>query len=230
MIGDLADSGFGGLAEFVTAPEKALAIKPSKVSFDAAATLPVAAITALNALRDKGRIKKGQNVLIVGSAGGVGTFAVQLAKYYGAVVTAVCSTKNIKQTLSLGADKVIDYTNEDFTESEVRFDLILAINGNYPLLAYRRLLKSNGTYVMVGGAMNQIFKSMFFGWILSSGGRRMKVLSGKTRPEDLEFVANLLNDGKIRPVISNEYSLDNAVEAMVFLGKGHASGKLIINV
>lgn len=230
VIGDLTDSGFGGLAEFVAAPEKAWAIKPANISFEDAAALPVAATTALQALRDKGNIQKGYNVLIVGSAGGVGTFAVQLAKYYGAIVTAVCSTKNIEQTLLLGAYKVIDYTKEDFTKFNNRYDLVLAINGNYPLFGYRRIMKSKGIYVMVGGALVQIIKSMLFGWFLSLGGKKMKVLPAKSDPEDLEFVAKLMDEGKIKAIIEKRYSFDNGVEAMTYLIKGHARGKLVVNL
>ena len=131
VMGDLASYGFGGLAEYVTAPEKALIIKPAKISFEEGATLPMAALTALQALRDKGNIQKGQKVLIIGSAGGVGTFAVQLAKYFEAEVTGVCSSKNIPQTSSLGADYAIDYAKENFANSDMRYNLILAINGNY---------------------------------------------------------------------------------------------------
>ena len=144
VIGDLSDCGFGGFAEYALATENALITKPVKMSFDEAAALPMAAVTALQALRDKGNIQKGQKVLIVSSSGGVGTFAIQLAKYFGAVVTGVCSSKNVEQTSSLGADYVFDYTKEDFTKSNRRYDLILAINGNSPLSAYRRALNPNG--------------------------------------------------------------------------------------
>lgn len=230
VLGDLTDSGFGGLAEYVAAPDKAWAIKPANTSFEDVATLPVAATTALQALRDKGHIQKDQNVLIVGGAGGVGTFAVQLAKYYGAFVTAVSSTKNIEQTLLLGADKVIDYTKEDFTKGSNCYDIILAINGNYPLLGYRRIMKSNGIYVLVGGALMQIIKSMLFGWLLSLGGKKMKFLPAKSDPKDLEFVAKLMDEGRINAVIERRYSLDNGVEAMTYLSNGHATGKVVINV
>jgi NADPH:quinone reductase-like Zn-dependent oxidoreductase len=150
VMGDLSGFGFGGLAEYVTAPEKALVLKPKQVSFEAAATLPLAGITALQALRKKGDIQKGQKVLIVGSAGSVGTFAVQLANYFGADVTGVCSTRNLEQTLSLGAHKVIDYTKEDFLNGNERYDLILAINGNYPLFAYRKCLNPMASMSWLG--------------------------------------------------------------------------------
>ncbi len=196
VIGDLTDFGFGGLAEFAVAPEKAFTHKPSNVSFEDAATLPVVAITALKALRDKGNIQDGNDVLIVGSTGGVGSYALQLGKCFGANVTAVCSSKNMEQTTSLGADKVIDYTKNDFTKSSVRYDLIVAINGNYPLLGYRRILHSKGIYVMVGGTLTQIFKSIFFGWLLSFRGNKIKNLSAKSDSKDLEYISKLLNENK----------------------------------
>jgi len=142
VMGDLASFGFGGLAEYVTAPERALILKPKQVSFETAATLPLAAMTALQALRNKGNIQKGQKILVVGSAGSVGPFAVQIAKYFGAEVTGVCSSKNMNQTLSIGADYVIDYSKEDFLNSDKRYNLILGINGNYPLFAYKENLDS----------------------------------------------------------------------------------------
>lgn len=230
VVGDLTDFGFGGLAEFAVAPEKAFTHKRANTSFEDSATLPVAATTALKALRDKGNINKGQNMLIVGSTGGVGVFALQLAKYFGAKVTAVCSPNNIEQTTSLGADKVIDYTKNDFTKGSIRYDLIVAINGNYPLVGYRQILNSKGTYVMVGGSLAQIFKSIFFGWLLSFGGKKMKTLSAKSNPEDLEYVTKLMDEGNIKAIIHKRYSLDKAAEAMDYLSKGHSPGKVIINI
>jgi NADPH:quinone reductase-like Zn-dependent oxidoreductase len=228
VLGDLSDFGFGGFAEYAVAPEIALAIKPAKLSFEDAASLPIAATTALKALRDTGSLQKGQKVLIVGSAGGVGTFAVQLAKYYGAIVTAVCSTKNMEQTSSLGADFIIDYTKVDFMKSNENYHIILAINGTYPLRAYKRKLKKDGIYVMVGGGLVQIFSSIFFAWILSFGTKKMRFLSAKSDPEDLEFVANLAANGELTPIIEKKYPLDNTAEAMDYLSEGHASGKVLI--
>lgn len=230
VLGDLASFGFGGLAEYATAPERALIIKPVQVSFEDAATLPMAAMTALQALRDKATIQKGQKVLLVGSAGGVGTFAIQLAKYFGAEVTGVCSTKNVQQSLSLGADYVIDYTKDEFTKKDKRYDIILGINGNYPLTAYRKTLTSNGTYVMVGGSLSQIFKSLVFGRILSIGSKKMKSLTAKANKTDLELLANLLEKGIIKPVIDRRYSFDKTAEAMNYLKQGHSPGKVVINV
>jgi NADPH:quinone reductase-like Zn-dependent oxidoreductase len=230
VIGDLAGFGFGGLAEYVTAPERALVIKPSEISFEEGAALPMAAMTALQALRDIAGIQKGKTVLIVGSAGGVGTYAVQLARYFGAEVTGVCSSKNVQQTLSLGADHVIDYTSENIKESKKRYDIILGINGNYPLLTYRKLLTANGTYVMVGGSLSQIFRSLLFGWILSFGSRKMKSLTAKTSIADLEFLLKLLGQGVIRPVIDRRYPLEKTAEAVSYLKQGHSTGKVVINI
>ena len=227
VIGDLSDCGFGGFAEYAVAPEKALIQKPAKISFEEAAALPMAAITALQALRDKGNIQKGQKVLIVGSGGGVGTFAVQLAKYFGAVVTAVCSTRNVEQSFSIGADHAIDYTKEDFTKGN-RYDLIIAINGNHPLSAYKRILNPNGTYVMVGGALSQIIRSILFGRLMSYGSKKMRFLAAKSNKKDLEFIAKLAEDGNIRPIIDRRYPLDKTADAMSYLREGHARGKVLI--
>ncbi len=230
VMGDLGSFGFGGLAEYVTAPEKAMVAKPSAVSYKEAAAMPMAAVTALQALRNKGNIQKGQKVLIVGSAGGVGTFAIQLAKYFEAEVTGVCSPKNVQQTLSLGADHVIDYTKEDFSKSGKHYDLILGINGNYSLLAFKKTLAKNGVYVMVGGSFLQIFKSLVFGRMFSLGSKKMKSLAAKANQNDLEFLAGLLEKGRIRPVIERLYTLDKSAEAMNYLKQGHGSGKVIIIV
>jgi NADPH:quinone reductase-like Zn-dependent oxidoreductase len=230
VMGDLASYGFGGLAEYVTAPERALIIKPDQVSFEEAAALPMAAMTALQALRDKGNIQKGDKVLIVGSAGGVGTFAIQLAKYFETEVTAVCSSKNVEQTLSLGANNVIDYTKENFSKRDKRYEIILGINGNYPLLAYKKTLTSDGTYVMIGGSLSQIFKSLLFGWVLSFGSKKMKSLAAKANKTDLELLAKLLEKGIIKPVIDRRYSLDKTADAMDYLKQGHSTGKVVINI
>ena len=229
VLGDLSSYGFGGLAEYVTAPEEAVILKPEKISFEEAAALPMAALTALQALRNKGNIQKGQKVLIAGSSGGVGTFAVQLARYFGAVVAGVCSSGNVSQTLSLGADSVIDYTKEDFTKGDKRYDIILAVNGNYPLLACKRKLTTNGIYVMVGGSLSQIFKSIVFGRMLSLGSRKIKFLAAKANKADLEFLAKLMENGIIKPVIDRRYPLERAAEAMNYLKQGHAAGKVAIS-
>ncbi len=230
VIGDLASYGFGGLAEYVTAPERALIKKPANITFEEGATLPMAAMTALQALRDKGKIQKGQKVLIVGAAGGVGTFAIQLAKYFGTEVTGVCSSKNVQQTLTLGADYVIDYTKDNFSKGNNHYDIILGINGNYPLLAFKRTLTPNGIYVMVGGSLSQIFKSLLLGWLLSFGSKKMKSLSAKANKTDLEFLAELLEKGIIKPLIDRRFTLDKSPEAMDYLSQGHSTGKVVVNI
>ena len=230
VIGEIAGHGFGGFAEYALAPEKLLVHKSAKISFEDAAALPMATLTALQALRDKGNIQKGYKVLIIGSGGGVGTFAVQLAKYFDATVTAVCSTKNLEQTKNLGADYVIDYAKEEFTKSNKSYDIILAINGSYPLFACKKILNPNGTYVMVGGALSQIFKSILFGWLMSFGSKKISFLAAKPKQKDLEFIVMLANDGKIKPVIEKYYPLDKTAEAVRYLSEGHAKGKLVIKV
>ena len=228
VMGDLASFGFGGCAEYVTVPERAVINKPAKISFEEAATLPMAALTALQALRDKGNIQKGHKVLIVGSAGGVGTFAIQLAKYFNTEVTGVCSSKNVQQSKLLGADFVIDYTKEDFSKSDKLYNLILGINGNYPLSAYRKCLSPNGIYVMVGGSLSQIFKSLLFGWCLSFGSKKMRSLAAKANRDDLGFLGTLLANGKIKPIIDRKYALDKTSDAMDYISQGHSTGKVVI--
>ncbi len=229
VIGDLSDHGSGGFAEYAVAPEKAFTLKPANISFEEAASLPVAATTALRALRDRGNIQEGQKVLIVGSSGGVGTFAVQLAKYYGASVTAVCSSRNVELSLSFGAHKVIDYTKEDFSKSDDLYDLILAINGNSRLSVYKRMLNPGGIYVMVGGALSQITRSILFGRFMSFGSKKMHTLTVKSSQKDLEFLAKLAGEGIIKPLIESQYSLQKTAAAMRYLNEGHAQGKVVIN-
>lgn len=229
VMGDLADSGFGGFAEYALAPADLLVLKPAKTGFDIAASIPLAGVTALQALR-KANIRKGQEVLIVGSSGGVGTFALQLAKYFGTEVTAVCSTRNVEQSRSLGADHVIDYTKDDFTRSGRQWDLIIAVNGNTRLLTYRPLLKPGGRYLMVGGSLSQIFSSIFFGRLMSLGSKKMGAFSAKPNREELAFLTSLVEKGTIKPVIESYYTLENTPEAMQYASSGHARGKVIINV
>jgi NADPH:quinone reductase-like Zn-dependent oxidoreductase len=230
VIGDLAGFGFGGFAEYVTAPEKALVIKPAAISMEEGSTLPMAALTALQALRDKGNIQAGQKVLIIGCAGGVGTFAVQLARYFRAEVTGVCSNQNVQQTISLGADHVIDYSKEDFMKSKTSYDLILAINGNYSLRACKKKLAPGGIYVMIGGSLSQIFKSLLFGWLMSFGSKKMRSLAAKPNKYDLGLITRLAAEGLIKPLIDRHYSLERTAEAMSYMGQGHARGKVVIIV
>jgi len=231
VFGDIAGSGQSGFAEYCCVREKQLALKPANLSFEQAAAVPMAGITALQGLRDKGQIKPGQKVLIQGASGGVGTFAVQIAKYYGAEVTAVTSTGNVDQARALGADHVIDYKKEDFTKSGQQYDLILAANGHHTLSAYKRALTPKGIYVMAGGTFAQIFQSMLLGPRYSEkGGRQLGGVSAKQSQDDLAFLRELLDAGKVIPVIDRRYPLSEAIEAVRYLGTGHARGKVVITM
>jgi NADPH:quinone reductase-like Zn-dependent oxidoreductase len=231
VFGDLAACGNGGFAEYVSVPETLLVLKPTMLTFEEAAAVPMAAITALQGLRDEGKIQPGQKVLIQGASGGVGTFAVQIAKSFGAEVTAVCSTRNLEQARSLGADHVIDYTKEDFTRSGKLYDLILAANGYHPLSDYKRALTPRGIYVMAGGTMAQIFGAMLLGsWMSRAGGKKIRGVSARPNQEDLVFMKGLLEAGKVVPVIDRRYPLSKTAEALRYLGEGHARGKIVITV
>jgi NADPH:quinone reductase-like Zn-dependent oxidoreductase len=230
VFGDLLESGFGGFAEYVTAPERLLALRPAGVPCMDAAAIPMAAVTALQGLRDIGKIKAGQKVLICGAGGGVGTFAVQLAKYFGATVTAVCGPHNVEIVKSLGADRVIDYSKEDFSASGERYDLIAAVNGSQSLSAYSRVMSPKGTLAMLGGSLTQIFNIVAFGWMYSISGKKMQLVAGKPSAADLEFIIKLVEAGKIKPIIDRTYHLDQTAEAMKYLSRGHARGKVVISV
>jgi NADPH:quinone reductase-like Zn-dependent oxidoreductase len=225
----------GSWAEYAAAPVARLAPKPANLSFEEAAAVPVAAVTALQALRDKGQVQSGQSVLINGASGGVGTFAVQLAKSFGARVTAVCSTRNVDLVGSLGADRVVDYTQEDFTELGERHDLMLDIAGSRSFLDFRRVLTPEATVVMVGGAMTYRGHGPlphFIGTFLKSRGRSQKVtlFVAKITKEDLAFLCELLEAGTVKSVIDRKYELSRASEALAYLGEGHARAKVVITV
>jgi len=231
VFGDSSAIGNNGFAEYVCASENTLALKPVNLSFEEAAAVPMAAIAALQGLRDIGRIQPGQKVLINGASGGVGTFAVQIAKYFGSDVTAVFGTGNMEMVRSLGADHVIDYTKEDFTKNSQRYDLILAVSGYHPISAYKRALSPNGTYVMTGGSLAQIFQAMLLGsWMFRTGGKKMGRVSAKPNQKDLVFMRELLEAGKVVPVIDRRYPLSETAEAFRYLGEGHARGKIVITL
>jgi NADPH:quinone reductase-like Zn-dependent oxidoreductase len=231
VFGDISAWGFGGFAEYVSAPEIALASKPANLTFEEAAAVPMAGVVALQGLRDKGHIQSGQKVLINGASGGIGTFAVQIAKSFGAEVTGVCSTRNLEMVRSLGADHVIDYTQEDFARNEGHYDLIVAAAGYRSIFDYRRALSPNGTYVVIGGSMAQIFQPMFLGpWISMTGSKKMGNLSAKPSQKDLIFVSELLEAGKVVPVIDRRYPLREVPEAFRYYGQGHSRGKIVITV
>jgi NADPH:quinone reductase-like Zn-dependent oxidoreductase len=222
---------FGTFAEYVCAGENELVLKPVSVTFEQAAAVPLAAITALQGIRDKGQIQPGQKVLISGASGGVGTFAVQLAKSFGADVTAVCSTKHLDIARSIGADRVIDYTREDFTKNGQHYDLIIAANGYHSISAFKRALSPKGIYVCTGGSMAQIFQGMLLGpWISMTGSKRMGNSMAKTNKNDLAFLKELLEAGKVVPVIDRRYPLSEVPEALRYLGEGHAKGKVVITL
>jgi 2-desacetyl-2-hydroxyethyl bacteriochlorophyllide A dehydrogenase len=231
VFGDISARGAGGMAEYVSVPEKWLALKPTTMTFEQAAAVPMAGLTALQGLRDVAKIQAGHKVVIQGAAGGVGTYAVQIAKAYGAEVTAVCSTRNKEQARSLGADHVIDYTREDFTNNGKQYDIIFAANGYHSLSDYKRALAPHGTYVMAGGQPRQMFAALLLGSLMSErNGRNMKVLSAKPSQKDLNFIKELIESGKIRSVIDKCYPLQEAPEALRYLGTGHARGKVIITI
>jgi NADPH:quinone reductase-like Zn-dependent oxidoreductase len=224
-------AGRGAFAEYVCATEDRLALKPANISFEDAAAVPVAAITALQGLRDKGRIQRGQKVLVDGASGGVGTFALQIAKSFGGEVTAVCSTRNVNRARLIGADQVIDYTREDFTQSGQRYDLIFAANAYHSIFDYRRALAQGGTYVMAGGGWAQIFQAMLLAPILSRvGSKKMCFFAAKIIKTDLVLLQDFLAAGKIVPVIDRRYPLSDVAGAIRYLEEEHARGKVVITM
>jgi NADPH:quinone reductase-like Zn-dependent oxidoreductase len=215
----------------VCASEEKLALKPANISFEEAAAVPVAALTALQGLRDKGRIQRGQKVLVDGASGGVGTFAVQIAKSFGAEVTAVCSTGKMDTARAIGADHCVDYTREDFTKGGQRYDLIIAANGHHSIFDYRRALGQNGIYVMAGGGWAQILQGMLLGPLLSLiGSKKMRFFMAKINQEDLLILKDLLASGKVVSVIDRHYPLSDTAEALRYLEEGHAKGKVVITL
>lgn len=216
---------FGGaFAEWAAVPESRLTLKPAGVSHEHAGATPVAALTALQALRDSGQIEAGEQVLVNGAAGGVGTFAVQIAKSFGATVTGVCSTRNLELVGTLGADHVVDYTREDFTRLGKRYDLILDAVGNRSLSDNKRALKADGLFVAAAGSPRRGL------WMKLTGGKRMVGMRAKPTVTDLETLAELLGSGEITPVIDRSYPLAEVPEAIRYLEEGHARGKVVITV
>ena len=231
--GDLSfPLGYSTLAEYVCVPESALRLKPYSMTFEQAAAIPTAAVVALQNLRDKSPIHTGQKVLINGAGGGVGTFAVQLAKYFGAEVTGVDSTRKLDMLRSIGADHVIDYTQEDFTKSDQRYDLILDVVAYRSIFAYQRALGPEGTFVFVGGSTSAIFQALLLGPLVSRiGSKKMGIVMWKPNDkEDLEFLTDLIGAGKMTPVIDRSYPLSEVPEAFRYLEGGQAKGKIVITV
>lgn len=225
------ECSYGGFADYVCVPENRLVLKPANITFEEAAAIPMAALTALQGLRDKGQIQPGQKVLINGASGGVGTFAVQIAKSFGAEVTAVCSTRNLDMARSIGADHVIDYTQKDFTQNGQRYDLIFAANGYHPILDYKRALSPNGIYVMAGGSMAQMFQAMLLGpWISMIGNNKMCAVTARPEQQDLTYMNKLLETGKVTPVVDRCYPLSETAEAIRYIIEEHARGKVVITM
>ncbi len=229
VFGELSRCGFGAYAEFAAVPEKALALKPANLSFEEAATLPTAGCTALQGLR-KGRIHRARRVLINGASGGVGTFAVQIAKTFGAEVTAVCSTRHVEMVRSIGADHVIDYTKDDFAAHGHRYDLILAANGDRSIWDYRRALSADGCYAMTGGSNRQFTDALLLGPLLSIGRQRFGNVLVKPNQADLLVLKELCEAGKVRPVIDRRFPLREVSSAVRYVEDGHARGKVVVTL
>ena len=236
-LGDEVFGGkFGALGAYVAVrEERAVALKPANVTHEQAAAVAIAAITALQGLRDKGHIRAGEMVLINGASGGVGTFAVQIAKSFGTTVTGVCSTKNVELVRSLGADQVIDYTHEDITKGTQRYDLILDNAATHSLLEYKHILNPNGIYVMVGSTdpghwFAWLWKPLQ-GWVISHfTSEKFGMILAELNKDDLGTLASLIQSGKVTPVIDRTYKLSDAAEALRYLEKGHARGKVVVTV
>src|SRR6266704_2318819 len=222
----------GAVADYICAKaDRAIVMKPNNITFEQAGSVAVAGLTAVQGLRDMGRIQGGQKVLINGASGGVGTFAVQIAKSFGAEVTAVCSTRNVDKARSIGADHVIDYTREDFRKSGQRYDLILGANAHHSIFDYRRALRQGGIYVIVGGGLAQIFQGMLLAPLLSRiGSKKTCFFIANINQKDLVSLKELLETGKVVPVIDRRYPLGGAAEALRYLQERHAQGKVVLTV
>ena len=227
IFGDIGDFGFGAFAEYVCAPEDALALKPINMSYEEAAAVPQYAVVALQGLRDKGQIQQGQKVLINGASGGVGTYAVQIAKSFGAEVTGVCSSKNLDMVRSIGADDVIDYTKEDFTKNGQLYDLILDIVANRSIFDYMGVLSPKGSYVAVAFKASVMFVGSF---ISMTGSKRLIQLSHKPNFEDLIFMKELIESGKVGTVTDRQYPLSKVYEAVRYFNDGNPAGKIVIKI
>lgn len=231
IFADNLPGGYGTYAEYVCVPEKEMAHKPNNISFAEAASVPQAALVALQGLRDRGQLKSGQKVLITGASGGNGTFAVQIAKAFGAEVTAVCSTRNIELVRSLGADQVIDYTREDFARGGEQYHLIIAMGGYRTLNDYDAALLEGGIFVWAGGDLKGLFETMIKGSRI--GRKKNKTftnLSHKSSQEDLASMNELITSGKVKPVIDSVFPLEKTAEAMSHYQSGHMQGKVVIQV
>ena len=231
VYGELSEDGFGAYAEYACAPEKIFGRKALNVSHNESAAAVQASVVALQGLRDCGDIKPGQKVLVCGASGGIGTFAVQIAKSFGAEVTGLCGTGNLDMVKSIGADHVIDYTKEDFVQRGENYDFIIACKGNRSIWDYKKALKPGGTCVVTGGSQKQIFQALLIGPFISMfGNKKLKSLYAKISQDDLELMRDLMESGKVKPVISGEYSVDQIVEAFQHYQSGHSRGKVVISI
>jgi NADPH:quinone reductase-like Zn-dependent oxidoreductase len=230
VFGDLCQSGWGGFAEYVCAREKALNLKPTNMTFEEVAAIPQAGQMAMQGIINKGQVQPGQKVLINGAGGGVGTFAIQIAKHYGAEITGVDSVSKLDMLRSIGADHIIDYKKEDFTKSGQRYDLIIDAKGSRSIFAYKRALLPRGKYIAVGGTWGLIFKLVFLGPLMRlGGGKKMGILALKPN-KDMVGLLKLIEAGKVKPIIDKHYPLSKVPEALQYLKEGKAKGKLIITV
>ena len=230
VFGDLCECGFGAFAEYVCAKEKALAHKSSAMSFEEAATIPQAGMMAVQGLLDVGKIKPGQKILINGGAGAVGTFAIQIAKLYGAEVTGVDSTNKLEMMLAMGYDHVIDYTKEDFTKNGNCYDLVLDVQTNRPIFAYARALTQNGVYATVGGSIGRLLLALLLrGWISITRKKNIRIVALKPN-KDLAYMNELFEAGKMKPVIDSIYKLDKVPQAFHYFATGAYKGKIVITM
>lgn len=230
VFGDLSGSGFGAFAEYVCAREDVLALKPTNITFEQAASVPQAAVIALQSVRDKGHVQPGQKVLVNGAGGGAGSYAVQIAKSFGAEVTGVDNASKLDGMGAVGADHVIDYTHEDFTKNGERYDLIVDLEAHHSIFDYRRALSPNGIYVAAGGSMRRIFQGLVVGSMLSAiGSKKFGILALKPN-KDLAFLTELIDAGKLVPTIDSRYPLSEAADALRHFGEGRFVGKIVITV
>ena len=231
VFGDLTEYGFGAFAEYVCVPENALVLKSASITFEEASTVTSRVAIAVKYLHAKRPIQPGHKVLINGAGGGVGTFAVQIAKYYGAEVTGVDAAEKLDMVRSIGADHVIDYTKEDFTKNGQSYDLILDIAAHHSIFDYKRSLNPDGIYLIVGGSRRSIFQALFLGPLISMlGSKKMGIPMKPNKREDLVFVKELIEAGKVVPVIDRSYPLSKVAEALQYLEEGHHKGKIVITM
>jgi NADPH:quinone reductase-like Zn-dependent oxidoreductase len=232
VFGDLFMSGFGAFAEYKCVPEDVLYRKPASMTFEEVSTYPQAGLIALQSVRGKKEIKPGHEVLINGAGGGMGTFAIQIAKYYGAEVTAVDNAEKLEMLRGIGADHVIDYTKEDYTKSDQRYDLVVDVAAHHSVFDHKRVLKPDGIFVIVGGSRSSIFQTIFLGPLITMGKEKKMGLNPMItdNKKDMDFLIELFETNKVKPVIDKRYSLNEVPEAYRYLESGHAKGKVVITV